>query len=294
MANAAVAGAERPGDDRVDARPNTALLLLQNRSFVAGAVILIVLAGLALLAPWLPVPSPYAVNPAQSLQALGTHGHLFGTDEVGRDVLSRIIYGGRVTLTAGVVAALLSTFAGLVLGVFAGYFASWPDMFIMRTLDVLLSFPFVLLAILIVAFFGPSTFHALLAVAVANLPFVARLIRSETLKVRELGFVLAGEALGGSNTWLIFRHVLPNLTPIIVSTFFVNVGSLIVQTSALSFLGLGTQPPTADWGSMLSAFQGYLGVQGGVAMMPGLALLLSVVGFNLVGLGIQRVYASRG
>ncbi len=267
-------------------RPNNYLLV--------GGALVALLALVSVLAPLLAPADPNALGSGAPLLALGAPDHLLGTDKLGRDQLSRLLYGGRITLIAGFSAAILSAVFGVLLGMVAGFLRGPVDSVIMRVLDVLMSFPFILLAILIVAFAGPSVFHALLAIAIANVPFLARVIRGETLRVREYEFVVAATALGASRTWILLRHVLPNVLPLVLSVLFVNVGWMISQTSALSFLGLGAQPPTADWGTMLAEAQSYMSLNGGVAMMPGLMILLAVVGFNLFGLGLKQVLLPDG
>lgn len=267
-------------------RPNNYLLV--------GGTLVALLALVSALAPLLAPADPNALGSGAPLLPLGAPDHLLGTDKLGRDQLSRLIYGGRITLIAGFSAALLSAVFGVLLGMVAGFLRGPVDSVIMRVLDVLMSFPFILLAILIVAFAGPSVFNALLAIAIANVPFLARVIRGETLRVREYEFVMAATALGASRTWILLRHVLPNVLPLVLSVLFVNVGWMISQTSALSFLGLGAQPPTADWGTMLAEAQSYMSLNGGVAMMPGLMILLAVVGFNLFGLGLKQVLLPDG
>lgn len=232
--------------------------------------------------------NPNELGSARPLLPIGAPGHFLGTDMLGRDQMSRLMYGGRLTLLAGFSAAVISVFFGVALGVFSGYFGGKVDSIVMRFLDILMSFPFILLAILIVAFAGPSLFNALLAIAFANIPFLARILRSETLRVREYEFITAAQALGASRVRILLTHVLPNVMPIVLSVLFLNIGWMISQTSALSFLGLGTQPPTADWGTMLAEAQSYMSLNGGVALLPGLMIVLSVVGFNLFGIGIRQ------
>lgn len=261
----------------------------RNNYVLVGGVIVLLMALVSILAPALAPADPNALGAGQPLLPLGSSGHLLGTDKLGRDQLSRLLYGGRITLLAGFSAAILSAVFGLALGMLAGFLRGPLDATIMRVLDVLMSFPFILLAILIVAFAGPSVFNALLAIAIANVPFLARVIRGETLRVREYEFITAARALGASRLRILVRHVLPNVLPLVLSVLFVNVGWMISQTSALSFLGLGAQPPTADWGTMLAEAQSFMSLNGGVAMMPGLMILFAVVGFNLFGLGLKAV-----
>ncbi len=263
-----------------------------NGYFVVGGSIVLLLVLLALLAPVLSPLNPNATGLSTPLLPIGSPHHLLGTDQVGRDQWTRLLYGGRVTLFSGLVASLLSTIIGVLLGTIAGY-ARWiVDTLIMRFMDILMSFPFILLAILIVAFWGASTLHALLAISVANVPFFARIIRSEVLKVKEMEFVAASQALGAGHARILVRHVFPMLLPYVISTLFMNVGFMISQTSALSFLGFGTQPPTAEWGAMLAQAQAYLSVRPGVAIAPGLAIVVAVIGFNLLGMGLKQLLFS--
>ncbi len=263
-----------------------------NGYLVAGGTAVLVLILLALCAPLISHINPNAIGVNPPLMPIGSPGHPLGTDQLGRDQWTRFLYGGRVTLFAGIVASLISTIIGVVLGAIAGYARWFVDTVIMRIMDILMSFPFILLAILIVAFWGPSTLHALLAISVANVPFFARIIRSEVLKVKEMEFIAASHALGAGEARILARHVFPALIPYVVSTLFMNVGWMISQTSALSFLGFGTQPPTAEWGSMLAQAQAYLSVRAGVAMVPGLAIVVSVVAFNLLGMGLREMLFS--
>lgn len=263
-----------------------------NGYFVVGATIVLGLVVLAVLAPVISHVNPNATGINPPLLPVGTPHFPLGTDQLGRDQWTRILYGGRVTLFAGLVASLISTIIGVVLGAVAGYAQWYFDTLIMRIMDILMSFPFILLAILIVAFWGPSTLHALLAISVANVPFFARIIRSEVLKVKEMEFISASHALGASQIRILARHVFPMLIPYVVSTLFMNVGWMISQTSALSFLGFGTQPPTAEWGAMLAQAQAYLSVRPGVAMAPGFAIVAAVIGFNLLGMGLRQMLFS--
>ena len=262
-------------------------LLRSNGYLVSGSVILALLAALALLAPLISPTDPNVINPVLSLRPYGFENHLLGTDNLGRDLLSRLLYGGRITLVSGMVAALISTAIGTALGLIAAYFKGWTDVVIMRMTDILMGFPFILLAILIVAALGPSTLNALIAVAIANIPFTARLVKSEAARVREREFIAAAVALGARHGRIVWSHMLPNIISITIPTLFMTGGWMIGQTSALSFLGLGTQPPTADWGSMLAESQNYMASLPQVAMLPGLMIVIAVVGLNLFGVGLR-------
>lgn len=260
-----------------------------NAYILSGGLLILVLLFVSIGAGFLTHIDPNKLGAGLPLLHLGADGHLLGTDMLGRDQLARLMYGGRITLIAGFSAAVISALFGVMLGMVSGFFRGRTDSIIMRFLDVLMSFPFILLAILIVAFAGPSVFHALLAIAIANIPFLARVIRAETMRVREYEFIVAAQALGASRIRTLIVHVVPNVMPIVLSVLFLNVGWMISQTSALSFLGLGTQPPTADWGTMLAEAQRYMSLNGGVAFLPGLMIVLAVVGFNLFGMGLKQM-----
>ncbi len=275
-----------------DILPESSSRIRWNGYFVVGGSLVLLLVLLAVLAPILSPLNPNATGLSVPLLPIGSPHHLLGTDQVGRDQWTRLLYGGRVTLFSGLVASLLSTIIGVLMGTVAGYSRWIVDTLIMRFMDILMSFPFILLAILIVAFWGPSTLHALLAISVANVPFFARIIRSEVLKVKEMEFVAASHALGAGHGRILIRHVFPMLLPYVISTLFMNVGFMISQTSALSFLGFGTQPPTAEWGAMLAQAQSYLSVRPGVAIAPGLAIVVAVIGFNLLGMGLKQLLFS--
>lgn len=260
----------------------------RNGYVIAGGMIVLIMVVLSAFAPIFTNYNPNGMI-TSPLLPVGTVGHWLGTDSLGRDQWARLLYGGRTTLVTGLFASLISTGFGVILGMLAGYFGWFVDTLIMRSMDILMSFPFILLAILIVAFSGPSTFHALLAIAVANVPFFARIIRSETLKIKETEFIGASIALGSTSSRIVVRHVFPMLIPYVLSTLFMNIGWMISQTAALSFLGFGTQPPTAEWGAMLAQAQAYMGIRPGVAMAPGIAIMVAVVGFNLLGLGLKTL-----
>lgn len=278
-----VEGAER--------RPSTAGLLLRrlrrNRAAVVGGGMVALIVATTLLGPVFDATDPTAINPVMHLQPIGSAGHALGTDLLGRDMLARLLDGGRVTLFAGVVSALISTFVGVLLGMLAGFARTAVDNVIMRLIDVLLGFPFILLAILIVAFAGPSTINAMVAIAITSIPFFARITRGVVMSLKVREFVAAAYALGAGRFRVLFVHILLNLWPSIVATFFLNVGFMITQTSALSFLGLGTQPPTPDWGTMLADSESYMSISTVIAFLPGLAIVASVIGFNLLGQGLR-------
>ncbi len=210
-------------------------------------------------------------------------GHLMGTDEFGRDVLSRVIWGARVSLQAGAVAASIALVAGSVLGMLAAYYGGRADALIMRSMDVVLAFPYILLAIAVVAILGPGLLTAMIAIGIVYIPNYARVVRGAVLSVKVREYVEAARALGSNDRQVMWQHVLPNvLAPVIVQATL-NVGIAIIDTAGLSFLGLGTQPPTPDWGNMLAAGRSYLIDAPWIVTFPGLAILVTVLAFNMMG-----------
>src|SRR5215831_4617238 len=247
---------------------------------------MIVLAGVVLaacLAPYLPLADPDAVDTVQRLRPPFTPGHLLGTDEFGRDLLSRLVWGARVSLLAGAATAAAAMLIGVLLGVLSGYYSGWPETVIMRLTDILMAFPYILLAIAIVAGLGPGLRNAMIAIAIVSFPLYTRLVRGVVLSVRVREFVEAAQALGSSDQLILARHVIPHvLSPLIVA-FSLDVGAKILATSGLSFLGLGSQPPTADWGSMLATGRQFVILRPHVVLLPGLAIFVVVLALNLVG-----------
>ena len=213
----------------------------------------------------------------------GTWEHVLGTDQVGRDLLSRVIYGGRVSLLIGVAAVLISSTIGVLLGLVAGYFSARIDWTIMTIINVMLTFPFVLLALAVIAVLGPSLVNMVIVIGVADWPLYARVIRAETQALREREFVLAGRALGMSHARILFRQILPNLVSVIVVIATLQVARVIILESFLSFLGLGVQPPTAAWGNMLGEGRVYMLNSWWIAAFPGLAIFVTTLTINLMG-----------
>jgi peptide/nickel transport system permease protein len=219
--------------------------------------------------------------------------HLMGTDEFGRDVLSRVVWGAQASLEAGAVAASIALVAGLLLGMLAAYYGRGADNVIMRAMDVILAFPYILLAIVVTAILGPGLLNAMIAIAIVYIPHYARVIRGSVLSVRSRDYVDAARAMGAPDYRIMWQHVLPNtMAPIIVLTTLI-IGNAIIDTAGLSFLGLGTQPPTPDWGNMLSAGRSYVIDSPWIATFPGLAILVTVLAFNLVGDALRDAFDPR-
>jgi ABC-type dipeptide/oligopeptide/nickel transport system permease subunit len=255
---------------------------------LVAAAVLVIVAGGAAAAPWIAPYDPLAVDIQHRLgppawMAGGTRAHLLGTDQIGRDLLSRVIYGGRVSLVIGTSAVLVSSTIGVLLGLAAGYFAGRIDWTIMTLVNVMLTFPFVLLALAVIAVLGPSLINMIIVLGVADWPLYARVIRAETLAIREREFVLAGRALGMSHARLVFGQILPNLVSVIVVIATLQVARVIILESFLSFLGLGVQPPTPAWGNMLGEGRVYMLNSWWIATFPGLAIFVTTLAINLMG-----------
>jgi peptide/nickel transport system permease protein len=237
----------------------------------------------ALLAPVLPLADPDTVDTPNRLRPPGTAGHALGTDEFGRDLLARLVWGARVSLLAGVATAAASMLIGVALGVIGGFYTGWVEALVMRLTDILMAFPYILLAIAIVGGLGPGLRNAMLAIAIVGFPIYTRLVRGIVLSLREREFVEAARALGANDPVILARHIVPHLLSPVIVAFSLDVGFKILATAGLSFLGLGTQPPTADWGSMLATGRQFVILSPHVAMLPGLAIFVVVLALNLVG-----------
>jgi peptide/nickel transport system permease protein len=260
-------------------------LLQKNRMALLGAAIVLAMFILAVLAPFL-AGDPGAINIAHRLQAPSL-AYPLGTDDLGRDVLARILYGARISLLVGFVAVGIATSIGIVLGALSGYYGGWVDGLTMRFVDIMLCFPSFFLILAVIAFLEPSIWNIMIIIGLTGWMGVARLVRAEFLSLRERDFVVAARALGASDSRLIFRHILPNaLSPILVSATLGVAGAILTE-SALSFLGIGVQPPTPSWGNMLIAGKQTLGTAWWLSAFPGLAILVTVLGYNLLGEGIR-------
>ncbi len=249
----------------------------------AGLIVLIIL--VALLAPNLAPHDPYAQNLASNLDPPG-RTYLLGTDFQGRDILSRVIFGTRVSLSVALMAVTLGMTTGTTLGIVSGYCGGWVDELLMRMVDILLSFPYFLMALLIVAILGPSLRNAMIAIGIAIMPQNARLIRGCILSVRERDFILAARTIGSGGLRIMFRHLLPNTMGPLSVFVTLKIPTAILSEAALSFLGLGAQPPTASWGVMASQGREFLLVAPWMVVFPGLAIVMTAMAFNLLGDGL--------
>ena len=264
-----------------------------NRGAVVGAVILVVFLLTALLANLIAPYSPVEQNLAMRLSP-PSWSHWLGTDDLGRDLLSRLIHGTRVSLRVGVISVALALVAGTALGLVAGYRGGRVDEMLMRALDVLLAFPSILLAILVVAILGPSLENAIVAIAVVNIPVYARLVRAAVMGLKHQEFIEAARASGASHWRVVAHHILPNcLTPITVQATL-GIGTAILETAGLSFLGLGAQPPTPEWGTMLNDARPYIRDAWWIITFPGVAIIVTVLGFNLLGDGLRDMLDPKG
>jgi peptide/nickel transport system permease protein len=289
MSEAAARGSRASRRDR----PDAVRLMLNNRLATAGLCVLAVLVVAALAAPLLPLADPNATAPANRLLRPLSEGHLLGTDALGRDILARILWGLRVSLAVGISASLIAAFFGSLIGLVAGYAGGRTDNLMMRGIDMLMAFPYILLALAIVAVLGPGLINALYAIAIVNIPFFARNIRGVTLGLARREFVDAAKLSGKGHLRIIATEILPNVMPVIVVTMSTTVGWMILETAGLSFLGLGAQPPQADLGSMLGDGRRVLFNAPHVAIVPGIVIFLLVMSINLLGDGIRDVLDPR-
>ncbi len=261
----------------------------------AGGLIVFLMVVVAVFAPELAPHNPTEVFQQTGLTAQGTPvgpnaTFPLGTDSNGRDILSRIIYGTRVSITVGIVSTVINLVIGIVVGLVAGYYGKWVDNVLMRVVDVILAFPFLLFSMALVAALGPSMKSVLIALGVTGWGTMARLVRSQVLSLREMEFVQAERALGASSFRIMFRVILPNVFGTIIVFSMLNVGNNILTESALSFLGIGIQPPTPSWGNMIEAGMQSYQYAPWTILFPGAALAIAVLGFNLLGDGLRDIF----
>ena len=258
----------------------------KDRSSVVALVFLLLVVLASIIAPYISPHDPYEAVAARNTPPL-TEGLWLGADGDGRDVLSRLLWGGRASLVAGILPTVLATIASLVLGILAGYKGGLLDHIVMRILDIFFAFPLVLVAVVIAGILTPGFVTVTVAIFIALVPYISRLARVTTQSVKTEPYVEAARAGGAREAAIIFRYVLPNMVAPVVVYATTLIGMMMVLASALSFLGLGVQPPTSDWGSMLSSSRQYINVAPHVAALPGLAIFLAVLGFNLLGDGLR-------
>lgn len=257
------------------------------RAAVAGLAGVVLVTVVAVFAPLIAPQDPNVSHYAQILQAPGGPGHLLGTDDLGRDLLSRLVYGSRVSLTAGVLATLLALVVAVPIGMSAGYYRGWVDPIVSRATDVLLAFPFLIVAVGLAAIMGPSLVNETIALAIGQVPGFIRIARGEVLAAAEQEYVQAAVINSAPSRVILARHILPNIVSPLIVQATVAIPGAIIGAAVLSFLGLGVQPPTADWGVMLSEAQDYLGQAPWFAVLPGLAIALTTLSFNLFGDGLR-------
>ena len=259
---------------------------LSNPLACSGFIIISIIFILAMLAPWIAPFDPNEIH-VQAILLEPSLAHWMGTDGLGRDVLSRMLFGGRVSLLVGLVAVGISTIIGIILGALAGFYRGWIDVVIMRLVDVMLSIPSFFLILAVIAFLTPSIINIMIVIGLTSWMGVTRLVRAEFLSLCDREYVLASRTLGARDFRLIFRHLLPNsLTPIIVSAVLGVAGAVLLE-SGLSFLGLGVQAPQASWGNILTDGKEYIQFAWWLSLFPGLAILITVLGYNLLGEGLR-------
>jgi peptide/nickel transport system permease protein len=260
--------------------------LLHRPAAAAGLAVIVVFILVAVCAPWIAPYDPIATSFA-TVRKAPSATHWFGTDEIGRDVLSRVVFGARASLLAGVVSVLISLTIGIPAGLLAGYAGGTADLLISRVTDALLACPFLILAIALAAFLGPSLTNAMIAIGISATPVFIRLTRGTTLAVKAEDFVLAARAIGNAPWRIAIRHVLPNIVPPLLVQATLAIAAAVIAEASLSFLGLGQQPPQPSWGSMLNTAKNYIDNAPWMAIWPGLSIFLLVLSFNVVGDGLR-------
>jgi peptide/nickel transport system permease protein len=261
--------------------------LRKDKFALLGAFWLIFVTVVSLLAPTLAPYDPLEVNLRSRLLPVGTPAHLLGTDDLGRDIFSRLIWGGRISLIVGFSAVFFAMAVGTFIGLLTGFYGGKLDAIVMRLIDILMAFPAILLAIAIVAALGPGLEHAMLAVAIVGVPYYTRIVRSSILALREREYMIAAQALGSNDWRMIASHLFPNSLPPLIIAATLDVGWMIMFAAGLSFLGLGAQPPAAEWGIMLSEGHKFIRLAPHASIVPGLAIFLVVLSLNLLGDGLR-------
>ena len=267
--------------------------LKRNKTAIAGLIVIILFILIGILAPVLAPMDPLEQNIELRKSAPFSNGFILGTDDLGRDMLSRLIYGARISMIIGVISVSISLFFGMAIGMISAFYGGIVDKIIMRFIDIMLAFPYILLTIVIVAVLGPSLVNGMIAIGISQIPRYARVMRASVLSEKENDYVLAERALGASDMELMFCSILPNcLAPISVQATL-GVGTAILDSAALSFLGLGAQPPTPEWGLMIASSKEFVTSAWWIVTFPGIATLLAVLGFNLLGDGLRDILDPR-
>ncbi|MFP7285761.1 ABC transporter permease [Shouchella clausii] len=284
-------------------RPHRAIkrwarLLLRSKTGTVGLAIVVAIIVMAVFASLLAPYDPNEMNPANMLQPPvwvdgGTAAHILGTDNLGRDILSRVIYGSQISLLVGIAAVAVAGFIGVTIGIVSGYYGGWVDSFFMRLVESFLSIPNILFALVILSVFGPSVWTLIIVLGVTNWVNYARLVRGEVLSLKEREFVKAARSIGVKNGMLMFRHLLPNVLPAFIVISTLSVATTIILEASLSFLGLGIQPPDVSWGGILSDGRDYLATSWWLATFPGLAITITVLGIIFLGDWLRDVLDPR-
>ena len=265
---------------------------LRNKLAKVGLIIIIVLILVAVFSPLISTHNPTEGNILERLQP-PSKSHFLGTDELGRDVFSRMVYGARISMSVGIIAVGIAVFVGTFLGLISGYFGGKIDNIIMRFVDIMLCFPTFFLILMVIAFLEPSIYNVMIVIGLTSWTGLARLVRGETLSVKERDFIVAAKGLGLEKRRIIFVHILPNVISPIIVAGVLGVGAAILTESSLSFLGLGVQPPTPSWGNILTSGKDYIHIAWWLSLFPGLAILITVLGWNLLGEGLRDVFDPR-
>ncbi|MDR0396452.1 MAG: ABC transporter permease [Oscillospiraceae bacterium] len=279
-------------DDIIPAAPSSSLWrdamkrFARNKTAMAALVMLVLMALAAVFADALTPYGPY--DTVLSQNKVGPNAeHLLGSDENGRDILTRILFGARISLAVGFISVMISTLAGSVVGLVSSYYGGWPDIILSRVMEMIAAFPSILLAIIFMSIFGRGIENAVIAIAIVSIPGSARLIRSVALTVKENDYITSARAIGASSTRIMLRHMLPNIMAPIIVNATMSVSGAILSLASLGFLGLGVQPPTAEWGYMLSSGRNYIFSASHIITFPGIAIALTVLSFNLLGDGLR-------
>lgn len=276
----------------IEALKKSTLRLLRHRSGLAGTVLVIIYFFLALFAPLIAPYSPIEQHAVDRLQPPNSR-YIFGTDEFGRDILSRLIHGASNSLKVAVISVAVSGIIGTLIGILGGFFGGWLDNVLMRLMDLIFAFPAILLALSISAALGPGLSNTVIAISIVYMPIFARVARGSVLQIKQLDYIEASRSLGATSNRIIFRHIIPNsLTPTIVQISLALSWAMLTEAS-LSFLGLGTIPPTPSWGSMLSEARRMMELAPWMAIAPGIAIMLGILGFNLLGDGLRDIMDPR-